>query len=213
MAPPALETKQKRARIQSPLLDAGAPFLSSETAMKRAIVEPAVLAGTALDQLKQWLAISVPREDAPLTALLRTSLDMCEGFTGTLPLETLCEEVLTASGEWQCLGTRPVQAITAVDALALDGARIALPAEAYAIDLDAGGGGMVRLTGSVRTSRIVVRFTAGLAPDWDSLPDGLRHGIIRLAAHHYRERDRDPGMTPPTAVAALWRPWRRMRLA
>ena len=189
--------------------------------MKRAIVEPAVLAGTALDELKQWLAISVPREDAPLTALLRTSMDICEAFTGTLPLESLCEEVLTASGEWQCLATRPVQAITAVDALPVGEARYALPTEAYAIDLDADGGGMVRLTGritgamtgSVRGSRIAVRFTAGLAPGWDSLPESLRHGIIRLAAHHYRERDRDPGMTPPAAVAALWRPWRRMRLA
>lgn len=189
--------------------------------MKRAIIEPAVLAGAALDELKQWLAISAPRENALLTALLRTSLDMCEGFTGTLPLETLCEEVLTASGEWQCLGTRPVQAITGVDALPLDGARYALPIEAYAIDLDAEGAGMIRLTGritggmtgSVRGSRTAVRFTAGLAPDWDSLPESLRHGIIRLAAHHYRERDNNPGLTPPAAVAALWRPRRRMRLA
>lgn len=189
--------------------------------MKRAIVEPAILAGTALDELKQWLAISTPQEDVLLTALLHASLDMCEGFTGTMPLETLCEEMQTASGEWQCLGTRPVHAITGVDAVPTDGPRYALPSEAYAIDLDADGGGMVRLTGritgamtgSVRGSRIAVRFTAGLAPDWDSLPESLRHGIIRLAAHHYRERDNNPGMTPPAAVAALWRPWRRIRLA
>lgn len=189
--------------------------------MKRSIVEPAVLAGTALDELKQWLAISAPREDALLTALLRTSLEMCEGFTGIMPLECLCEEVLAASGEWQCLASRPVQAITAVDALPVDGSRAALPSEAYAIDLDAEGAGMIRLTGrivggmagSARGSKVAVRFIAGLAPDWDSLPESLRHGIIRLAAHNYRERDRDPGMTPPAAVAAVWRPWRRIRMA
>lgn len=189
--------------------------------MKRSIVEPAVLAGTALDELKQWLAISTPREDVLLSALLRTSLEMCEGFTGIMPLESLCEEVLAASGEWQCLISRPVQAILAVDALPVTGARAALPSEAYAIDLDAEGAGMIRLTGritgamsgSARGSRVTVRFTAGLAPDWDALPESLRHGIIRLAAHHYRERDRDPGMTPPAAVAAVWRPWRRMHLA
>lgn len=189
--------------------------------MKRSIVEPAVLAGTALDELKQWLAISAPREDPLLTALLRTSLEMCEGFTGIMPLECLCEEVLVASGEWQCLATRPVQAITAVDAMPGEGPRYSLPSEAYAIDLDAEGAGMIRLTGritgamtgSARGSRIAVRFTAGLAPDWDGLPESLRHGIIRLAAHNYRERDRDPGKTPPAAVAAVWRPWRRMRLA
>ena len=189
--------------------------------MKRAIFEPSVLAGTALDELKQWLAISTPREDVMLTALLRTSLDMCEGFTDATPLVSLCEETLCASGEWQKLGVRPIQSITGVDALPLDSPRYALPSEAYAIDLDADGGGMVRLTGritqgmagSIRGSRIAVRFTAGLATDWNSLPESLRHGVIRLAAHHYRERDNNPGMTPPAAVAALWRPWRRVRLS
>lgn len=181
--------------------------------MKRAIIEPAVLAATALDELKQWLAISTLYEDAMLAALLRASLDLCEGFTGTMPLESLSEEVLTASREWQCLGVRPVQAITGVEAIPATGPRYALPGEAYAIDLGDDGSGMVRLTRPVSASRIAVRFTAGLAPAWDSLPESLRHGIIRLAAHHYRERDNTPAMTPPAAVAALWRPWRRMRLA
>lgn len=181
--------------------------------MKRAIVEPAILAGTALDELKQWLAISTSLEDVMLTALLRTSLDMCEGFTGTIPLETSCEEVLIANGEWQCLSTKPVQAITQVDAMPVNDLRYALPSESYAIDLDTDGGGRVRLTAPLSNKRIAVQFTAGLAPAWDSLPDSLRHGIIRLAAHHYRERDSNPGMTPPSAIAALWRPWRRVRLA
>lgn len=185
--------------------------------MKRAIVEPAILAGTALDELKQWLAISTSQEDLMLEALLRSSMDMCEGFTGTIALEALCEEVLIASGEWQCLSTKPVQAITEVDAIPVDGLRYALPSESYAIDLDTDGGGLVRLigggAGSLPESRVAVQFTAGLAPTWTTLPESLRHGIIRLAAHHYRERDSNPGITPPAAVAALWRPWRRVRLA
>jgi hypothetical protein len=46
------------------------------------------------------------------------------------------------------------------------------------------------------------------------LPEGIRQGALRLAAHQYRERDVDaPQPVPPAAVAALWRPWRRMRLA
>jgi hypothetical protein len=37
--------------------------------------------------------------------------------------------------------------------------------------------------------------------------------VVRLAADAYRRRDGDgAGSQPPTAVAALWRPWRRMRL-
>ena len=57
-------------------------------------------------------------------------------------------------------------------------------------------------------------YTAGLAADWDQLPEGLHHGIMRLAAHQYRERDGTAaGPVPPASVAAFWRPWRRLRLA
>jgi hypothetical protein len=53
-----------------------------------------------------------------------------------------------------------------------------------------------------------------LADDWEEIPQALRHGAIRLAAHLYRERDGEPGTaTPPPSVAALWRPWRRLHLA
>jgi uncharacterized phiE125 gp8 family phage protein len=63
------------------------------------------------------------------------------------------------------------------------------------------------------TGRLVVRFAAGMAVDWDTLPDGLRHGIVRLAAHLFRQRDANEVLpAPPAAVAALWSPWRRLRL-
>lgn len=182
--------------------------------MKRAIIVPADLADAALGDLKAWLAISTAREDAALAGLLRAALDMCEGFTGRMPLAAQCEEILPGSARWQSLRTRPVQAITQVEALSVIGGREMLAIADYAIELDADGTARLRLTGQRAAARIAVRFTAGLAPDWASLPDGLRHGVLRLAAHHYRERE-GPGAAPlpPAAVAALWRPWRRMRLA
>ena len=80
--------------------------------MKRAIVVPAILASAALDELKDWLAITTPRDDAALTKLLRAALELCEAFTGQMPLAAQCEEVLPANTSWQTLATRPVQAIT-----------------------------------------------------------------------------------------------------
>ena len=88
-----------------------------------------------------------------------------------------------------------------------------LPIEAYAIDIDAGGDGWVRLTAPVAVSRLLVGYHAGLSPDWSSLPEALRQGIVRLVAHGYAHRDAADDAGPPAAVAALWRPWRRMRLA
>ncbi len=182
--------------------------------MKRAIITPAVLAGAALAELKDWLAITTPGDDAALGALLRTALEACEGFTGQMPLAQLCEEILPASSCWQALATRPVLAVTWVEGIPAAGARFAIPVEDYAIDLEADGGGLFRLLQAGEADRVAVRFTAGLAAEWDGLPESLRHGALRLAAHHYRQRESDAARTmPPAAIAALWRPWRRMRVA
>jgi uncharacterized phiE125 gp8 family phage protein len=181
--------------------------------MNRVILTPASLPSAVLAELKQWLAITTSQDDAPLQALLAAALDVCEGFTGQMPLESECEEVLPANAGWHALATRPVLAITGMDALAADGSRVALDPGSYEIELDADGTGRVRLPLPGERARVAVRFTAGLAPDWDGLPDALRHGLIRLAAHQHRERDgAGASPLPPASVAALWRPWQRLRL-
>lgn len=181
--------------------------------MNRRIVTPAALPPAALAELKQWLGITTGADDAPLTALLRAALDACEGFTGTMPLEAVCEEVLPAASDWQVLATRPVQAIAGIDGIPAEGSVFALPADAYEIELEANGAGRLRVIRPGIAGRIAVRFTAGLAPDWDALPASLRHGVLRLAAHQHRERETPGSSLPPASVAALWRPWRRLRLA
>lgn len=180
--------------------------------MNRVILTPAVLSGAALAELRQWLGITTTGDDSPLLSLLTTALDVCEGFTGKMPLEAECEEVLPARSGWHILTTRPVMAIAGVEIIAADGSRSALDASAYDIDLDADGAGRIRLPDT--GARVAVRFTAGLAADWTDLPESLRHGLIRLAAHQHRERETEGAAPlPPASVAALWRPWRRMHLA
>lgn len=180
--------------------------------MKRVILDAPPLAPEALAELKDWLGISQPGDDAQLTALLRAALEACEGFTGSLPLQVTAEEAFSgAETGWLTLASRPVQAIIQLDGLTSAGVRAALPVAAYAVDLLADGTGRVRLLAPF-AGRIAVRFVAGVAPDWRRLPDGLRHGAIRLAAHDYRQREADDGAAPPAAITALWRPWRGMRL-
>lgn len=182
--------------------------------MKRVIIASPALAPEALAELKEWLGITTTGEDATLAALLLAALESCEAFTGTLPIESVCEEVLLVTAGWTVLDTRPVQAISLIEGIPVAGARTALETSAYAIDLSADGTGLVRVIAPGLATRIAVRFTAGLAPGWNALPQGLRHGVVRLAAYQYRQRD-DAGAEPqpPAAVAALWRPWRRLRLA
>lgn len=51
-----------------------------------------------------------------------------------------------------------------------------------------------------------------LADDWGEVAPPLREGIIRFAAHLYADRAATALREPPAAVAALWRPWRELRL-
>ena len=181
--------------------------------MKRAIVAPAALPASALAEVKQWLGITIAQDDASLTALLRAGLDICEAFTGAMPLEAVCEEGHAISREWRSLATRPVQAISGIEAVGPDGLRTALGPSDYEIDLRADGTGLFRIVAPVDAERCVVSFVAGLAQTWAVLPEALRHGVVRLAAHQHRTRE-DAGASPipPASVAALWQPWRRMRL-
>ncbi|ABC64894.1 head-tail connector protein [Erythrobacter litoralis] len=181
--------------------------------MQRAILAPPVLGGAPLDELKHWLAITRSDEDASLEALIRSALETCEAFTGSLPIAASVEEIHPARRDWQGLYTCPVQAITQTEGIPAEGARIAFAPGDYEIEIDADGRGLFRLLKPSAAGRIAVRFSAGLAPDWESLPDGLRHGILRLAAHNFRTRESADGPNPPAAVAALWRPWRRLRVA
>lgn len=180
--------------------------------MKRVIITRPDLSGSALDELKDWLAITTPKDNAALEALLHAACDMCEGFTGQMPLESACTEVRGTTPGWQGLGIMPVNAVTLVEALATDGTTTPLAITDYALELEADGQARIGITRRPNGPRIKVHFTAGIAPDWASLPDALRHGILRLAAHLYRNRDSENSAAPPAAIAALWRPWRRIRL-
>jgi uncharacterized phiE125 gp8 family phage protein len=184
-----------------------------ETAMTRAIVAAATLAPAALAELKDWLGITTSGEDTSLTGQLRAALETCEAFTGIMPLVTGCEEMIPVCGQWHRLTTRPVLSITSVEGVPATGARIALATTAYEIDFRADGTGWVRVLDPGLATRIAVGLSAGLASDWADLPDGLRQGVIRLAAHHYRARENgDAAAMPPASVGALWRPWRSPRL-
>ncbi|WP_108789188.1 head-tail connector protein [Erythrobacter sp. Alg231-14] len=184
--------------------------------MRRTILEPADVSATALAELKAWLGISRQNEDELLIGLLRASLDVCEAFTGQAPLSQLIEEQMPTSAGRYAIASRPVSSLIVAQIVGLDGAQSALNPDKYEIEFQAIGNACFTLLQSVEGQAVAIRLRVGIASDWETLPAAIKQGLIRLAAYHYRDRDR-PGnakkeVSAPSSVTALWRPWRTMRL-
>ena len=160
-----------------------------------------------LAECKAALRLERDDEDAVLAGNIRTAMALCEAFIGQWLMEREGEQRLACDLAWQKLQASPVQAITGVfqagEALATG----------WESDIGADGTGWVRLIGLPPASQgMVVRFRAGLGADWNTVPEPLRAGIVRLVSHLFSHRDAADAGPPPAAVAALWRPWRRRQL-
>lgn len=165
-----------------------------------------------LSEAQAFVRIETGEEEALLAGLIRTASNLCEAFVGQVVLARNFTADMAASGRWQRIGVGPVQAISGVEAVALDGTAEALLSDSYAIDIDARGDGWVRLYLPGELKRIRVSGTAGMASDRNAVPEAIRQGVLRLVAHLFSARDAEGG-EPPAAVTALWRPYRRMRMA
>jgi uncharacterized phiE125 gp8 family phage protein len=181
------------------------------------MIEPSPIPGASLagarDEAKAYLRIEHDAEDALLDRLLAEAVVMAEAFTAQMLISRDVVEVRSAGSGWQRLSATPVRAITMVQGLPVDGAPFVLPVGDYAIDIDSNADGWLRVANPGAAGRVRMLLVAGLAPDWAGLPEPLRLGILRLAAHSHAHRDAADDAGPPAAVAALLRPWRRMRLS
>lgn len=170
------------------------------------MAQPAV----SISEAQAYVRIETGEEEAILAGLVRTASALCEAFLGQVIVARDFEQVLPASASWQRLALTPVRSIASVEAVAADGTASPMPSKDYAVDIDSSGDGWVRV-GSGAT-RLRVSGNAGMAPSCNEVPEPIRQGILRLVAHLFAARD-GPGGQPPAAVTALWRPYRRMRVA
>lgn len=170
----------------------------------------AAIAG-ARDAAKAYLRIATDNEDALIEGFAANAMALGEAFTGTAWIARGWTDVMPVSRAWQRIAIGGVSAITSVEGLPAEGAAFALPAGAYAVDIDASGDGWVRTVAPGAAGRVRVTLSAGAAAGWGDLPPPLAQGAVLLIAHLFEHREADTA--PPAAVSALWRPWRRMRLS
>ena len=176
--------------------------------MSAAAVEPIV----TLSEAQAYVRIETGEEEAVLAGLVRSASALCESFLNQIIIERPFAVDLPASGAWCQLPVSPVRFISMVETVDTAGVATVLPSRAYAIDIDAAGHGWVRLTSAAAGSRLRVSGRAGMAVEQNGVPEPIRQGVLRLVAHLFSSRD-SGGEAPPAAVTALWRPYRKARLA
>jgi uncharacterized phiE125 gp8 family phage protein len=168
-----------------------------------------VVAG-AVAGTKAYLRLTETREDALIAALAASAIGIGEAYCNAPFVVRTFEDVVSAGGGWQRLRHAPVAAIVGATGIPADGAPFAMPVESYGFDIDGDGVGWVRIVTPGAAARVAVSYSAGLAADWAGVPAGIAHGVTMLIAHLFTDRASDAA--PPAAVAALWRPFRRMTL-
>jgi uncharacterized phiE125 gp8 family phage protein len=190
----------------------GAGLLAERSALERekqmsGTAIPAAAVEAAAEAARSWLRAGAG-EDAVLRRLAASAFAVGEAFTGVRFVARGEEAVVEPTGAWTPLPGRPVLAIAGVTGLPAAGVPFVLPIGAYAVDIDADGGGWVRIAAPGAAARVAVQYSAGLVMTWEELPAPLQQGVAMLAAHLHG----GGGGALPAAVGALWRPWRRLAL-
>ena len=160
---------------------------------------PASVVADVAAAARGYLRLADSVEAGLLARVAASAVLTAEAFCGEVLVRRDFVAVLPAAWGWQALPARPVVAIGAVTA-----GGVAIATDRYAVDIDADATGWIRAGAAVSVS-----YTAGLATSFDAMPAPVAQGVVALTAHLFEARD---GATPPAAVAALWRPFRRLRL-
>lgn len=175
-------------------------------------VEPLTLA-----EAKAHLRLDGAEEDAVVSACIVAARQACESYTG---LSLITQSWQLYLDRWPLgavlLPRPPVQAVTEVAVLDAAGGRQVLEPERYLLDRAAGPARLMRRgpwswpQPGRPLGGIEITYRAGFGDSWNHVPAALRQGMLLTVAHFFERREGEAGLPP--AIAALWQPYRVMRL-
>lgn len=165
-----------------------------------------------LGEAKAYLRIETDAEDAVLAGLMRAATGLVEAWLGRLLVARAVEERFASAGAEARLSAGPVIALLELFATDATGGEVAVEPGDWRLDLGPAGDGTVTLLrGPGRLRR--ARYRAGMAEDWNGLPDPLRLAVLRTVGHLHAHRDGSAEAGLPASVCQMLAPWRRLRLS
>lgn len=175
-------------------------------------VEPLTLA-----EAKAHLRLDGVEEQALVSACIVAARQACESYTG---LSLISQTWQLYLDRWPMgavsLPRPPVQTVTEVAVLDAAGGRMVLEPERYVLDRAAGPARLMR-RGALSWPQpgrtlggIEITYRAGFGDSWNDVPAALRQGMLLAVGHFFERREGEAGLPP--AIAALWQPYRIVRL-
>lgn len=170
-------------------------------------------------EARAYLRLDGEDDDAVVAACVTAARQACESFTGRSLISQSWQLYLDRWPEGAVVLPRPpLQTVTAINVYDSDGAATALDPGDFWVD---GAGAPARLIAKSSTvlpqpgrrlGGIEITYDAGYGPGWNDVPQALRQGMLMAVADFYEHRSAETASGLPAAIAALWQPYRVVRL-
>ncbi len=185
--------------------------------MIETLVPPATEALT-LDAVRAHLRLDGTDEDGLLQALIPAARQACESSLSKRLITQTIRMTLDQPYPITRLSVGPVQSVRRIDYIGLDGQLTQMPASAWRLSGDrlAPMDEWPMIGAPIGGFRI--EYVTGFGDSPDDIPAPIRLGMLMLIAHWYENREATvvtqslQAVNLPLGVAALWAPFRRMRV-
>ncbi len=169
------------------------------------LVKPSAALGVPLQDIKSTLRLETAADDALLAGWVRVATVQAEDFLGFPLLVAEFEQHSEGAGH----GYISLAKAHVRDIINVQSGGIVLQPESYSRTDQKG---VTRVSIADNAGDISVRYTAGAYNEANEIPEPIRFGIARQVIHLYTHRDAPEVALFPSAVLALWQPYRMMRI-
>lgn len=176
-------------------------------------LQPLGLDSVMLAEVRAFLRIDADPDDDIVASCAVAAIAYAEKFTGQILIRRGATAVVTATAAWQIVQAFPVQSVVSVTGIPADGEHFTIAPSVWEAKISSYGEAYFRVLQPAIAERAELSLQVGIAADWNSLPESLRLGLLRLTGYFFNNRDAADDAGPPAAGLALLMPWRRIKLA